>query len=85
MATGSSPRATRPRPPAPEPALSPDVESRLLALATEVLGGEALARRWIDAPILALGGLSPRVAAARRGGVRRVEDVLGRIAYGGYS
>ena len=84
MPTGNASReAQRPKNSADE--IDPAVEARLISFATEVLGDEAMARRWLRTPILALGEVTPLAFAARRGGVAEVEAVLGRIAYGGYS
>lgn len=78
-------RSTRPVSKAVTPELDPVVVARLTTLAADVLGDQALALRWLNEPILALGGVAPLTFAARRGGVAEVEAVLGRIAYGGYS
>lgn len=59
--------------------------ARLLALARETLGDEARANRWLKRTNRALGGLAPIAAIDTELGARQVEDILGRIAYGGIS
>lgn len=59
--------------------------TKLLALATEFIGDEGAAMRWLKRPNRALGGRIPIVLAARESGAREVVKVLGRIAYGGVS
>jgi putative toxin-antitoxin system antitoxin component (TIGR02293 family) len=68
--------------------LAPDTSERLLRIArlyeiaTDVLMGEAEARRWLKAPNAALGGQSPLDYADTEPGAREVEDLLGRLAHG---
>ncbi|MEP0545812.1 MAG: antitoxin Xre/MbcA/ParS toxin-binding domain-containing protein [Rhodothermales bacterium] len=68
--------------------LAPDTSERLLRIArlyeiaTDVLMGEAEARRWLKAPNTALGGQSPLDYADTEPGAREVEDLLGRLAHG---
>jgi putative toxin-antitoxin system antitoxin component (TIGR02293 family) len=59
--------------------------ARLLALARETLGDEARANRWLKRGNHALGGLAPIAAIDTELGARQVENLLGRIAYGGIS
>lgn len=68
--------------------LAPETSERLLRLArlyeiaTDVLGDEAEARRWLKTPNLALAGQSPLDYADTEPGAREVEDLLGRLADG---
>jgi putative toxin-antitoxin system antitoxin component (TIGR02293 family) len=59
--------------------------ARVLALARETLGDEARANRWLKHANHALGGLAPIAAIDTELGARQVENLLGRIAYGGIS
>jgi putative toxin-antitoxin system antitoxin component (TIGR02293 family) len=59
--------------------------ARVLALAKALIGDEESARRWLKQANEALGGETPLAALDTELGARRVEDVLGRIAYGGVS
>ena len=59
--------------------------ARLLALAHENLGDAARASRWFKRTNHALGGLAPIAAIDTELGARQVENLLGRIAYGGIS
>ena len=59
--------------------------ARLLGKAAEVLEGEEMARRWLHAPQVGLGGAVPLDYAETEIGAREVEDLLGRIEYGVYS
>ena len=59
--------------------------ARLLAVAVEYLGDGDRARRWLKRPNRALGGLAPIAAIDTEVGARQVENVLGRIAFGGIS
>ena len=59
--------------------------ARLLALARENLGDAARASRWLKRANHALGGLAPIAAIDTELGARQVENLLGRIAYGGIS
>jgi putative toxin-antitoxin system antitoxin component (TIGR02293 family) len=59
--------------------------ARLLALARENLGDAARASRWFKRTNRALGGLAPIAAIDTELGARQVENLLGRIAYGGIS
>lgn len=53
--------------------------NKIVAQATEVLGSEAKAIRWLKSPVRALGGRSPLACAETQIGLREVEDVLTRI------
>jgi putative toxin-antitoxin system antitoxin component (TIGR02293 family) len=59
--------------------------ARLLALARENLGDAARATRWLKRANHALGGVAPIAAIDTELGARQVENLLGRIAYGGIS
>ena len=59
--------------------------ARVLALARESLGDEARASRWLKRANHALGGMAPIAAIDTELGARQVENLLGRIAYGGIS
>ena len=59
--------------------------ARVVALAKEVLGAEDKASRWMVAPNRALGGDRPFDRLDTELGVRSVEEILQRIAYGMYS
>ena len=59
--------------------------ARIVALAKHYLGDEETATRWLKRPNRALGGPKPLDLIDTELGARRVENVLGRIAYGGVS
>jgi putative toxin-antitoxin system antitoxin component (TIGR02293 family) len=59
--------------------------ARLLALARETLGDGARAGRWLRRSNRALGGVAPIAAIDTELGARQVENILGRIAFGGVS
>ena len=59
--------------------------ARIGAIANEYLGDHERAQRWLKHPNRALGGLAPVAAIDTELGARQVENVLGRIAYGGIS
>ena len=59
--------------------------ARIVALAKYYLGDEETAIRWLKQPNRALGGIPPIQAIDTEPGARSVENVLGRIAYGGVS
>lgn len=59
--------------------------ARIVALANEYLGGQEQAARWLKRPNHALGGVAPIDAIDTEPGARQVENILGRIAYGGIS
>jgi putative toxin-antitoxin system antitoxin component (TIGR02293 family) len=59
--------------------------ARIVALANEYLGDRERAIRWLKRPNRALGGLAPAAAIDTELGARQVENILGRIAYGGIS
>jgi len=59
--------------------------ARIVALADECLGDHQRTLRWLKHPNRALGGLAPVEAIDTELGARQVENVLGRIAYGGIS
>jgi len=59
--------------------------ARIVAIANEYLGDRERAMRWLKHPNRALGGIAPITAIDTELGARQVENVLGRIAYGGIS
>jgi len=59
--------------------------ARLVALAKRYIGDDGKARRWFKRPNRALGGRAPLDLIDTEPGARAVENVLGRIAYGGVS
>src|SRR5258707_10072923 len=59
--------------------------ARIVALAHESLGSQELAARWLRRSNRALGGIAPIAAVDTELGARQVENVLGRIAFGGGS
>jgi len=59
--------------------------ARLMALARETLGEGERAIRWRKRTNRALGGVAPLAAIDTELGARQVENILGRIAYGGIS
>jgi putative toxin-antitoxin system antitoxin component (TIGR02293 family) len=59
--------------------------ARIVAIANDCLGDDERARRWLKRPNRALGGLAPVAAIDTELGARQVENLLGRIAYGGIS
>ena len=59
--------------------------ARVVALAKEVLGSEEKASHWMSNPNRALSGQRPFDQLDTELGVRSVEEVLHRIAYGIYS
>jgi putative toxin-antitoxin system antitoxin component (TIGR02293 family) len=58
---------------------------RIVALAKHYLGDDQAATRWLKRPNRALGGQIPLGLIDTEPGARTVENVLGRIAYGGVS
>ena len=59
--------------------------ARIVALAKRYVGDEATATRWLRRPNRALGGNIPLDLIDTEPGARAVENVLGRIAFGGVS
>jgi len=59
--------------------------ARIVALAERSLGDRENAVRWLKRSNRALGGTAPISAMDTELGARQVENVLGRIAYGGIS
>jgi putative toxin-antitoxin system antitoxin component (TIGR02293 family) len=59
--------------------------ARIVALAQQSLGDRQSAARWLKRSNRALGGAAPISAMDTELGARQVENVLGRIAYGGIS
>jgi putative toxin-antitoxin system antitoxin component (TIGR02293 family) len=61
------------------------IPAQIAKLAREVFGGAEKAERWFASPVRALGAKTPLSQMSTKAGMRRVEQVLGRIAYGVYS
>jgi putative toxin-antitoxin system antitoxin component (TIGR02293 family) len=59
--------------------------ARIVALAKHYLGDAEMATRWLRRRNRALGGSTPLQFIDTELGARAVENVLGRIAYGGIS
>ena len=59
--------------------------ARIVALAQEFLGSHERAVKWLKSPNHALGSRAPITAIDTELGARQVENVLGRVAYGGVS
>jgi putative toxin-antitoxin system antitoxin component (TIGR02293 family) len=59
--------------------------ARIVALAKRYIGDGETATRWLKRTNRALGGATPLESIDTELGARTVEDVLGRIAYGGVS
>jgi putative toxin-antitoxin system antitoxin component (TIGR02293 family) len=59
--------------------------ARIVALAKASLGSRDAATRWLKRPNRALGGQAPLAVIDTEIGARAVENVLGRIAFGGVS
>lgn len=59
--------------------------ARIVALAKQYIGDADTATRWLKRPNRALGGSIPLTLVDTELGVRAVENVLGRIAFGGVS
>jgi putative toxin-antitoxin system antitoxin component (TIGR02293 family) len=59
--------------------------ARIVAIANEYLGDHERVLRWLKRPNRALGGVAPVAAIDTEPGARQVENILGRIAYGGIS
>ena len=59
--------------------------ARVVALAKRHIGDEEAAARWLRRPNRALGGNVPLELLDTELGARAVENVLGRIAFGGVS
>ena len=59
--------------------------ARIIALAKQYIGDSEAAMRWLKRPNRALGGKIPLEVIDTEPGARTVENILGRIAYGGVS
>jgi len=59
--------------------------ARLLALADYFIGDREKGIAWMKRPNVVLGGIPPLSLLDTELGARQVENVLGRIAYGGVS
>ena len=59
--------------------------ARIIALAKRYIGDEKAATRWLKRPNRALGGDVPLQLIDTELGARAVENILGRIAFGGVS
>jgi putative toxin-antitoxin system antitoxin component (TIGR02293 family) len=75
----------------PAKTLSPEQSGRtwkfasVLAKATDVLGDQAAAERWLDTPALALDGSKPIELLTTPVGTEMVERLLGRIEHSVYT
>jgi putative toxin-antitoxin system antitoxin component (TIGR02293 family) len=59
--------------------------ARIATRASEVLGSEDKARRWLHRPNRALGNRLPLNLLATDAGIEQIETVLGRLEHGLYS
>jgi putative toxin-antitoxin system antitoxin component (TIGR02293 family) len=59
--------------------------ARIVAIGNEYLGDQQRTMNWLKRPNRALGGIAPIAALDTELGARQVENILGRIAYGGIS
>jgi putative toxin-antitoxin system antitoxin component (TIGR02293 family) len=59
--------------------------ARIIALAKRYIGDKDRASRWLKHANRALGGSAPLEVMDTEAGARAVENLLGRIAYGGIS
>jgi putative toxin-antitoxin system antitoxin component (TIGR02293 family) len=59
--------------------------ARLVSLAAYFLGDHKIGIDWMKRPNHALGGVAPLSIVDTELGAREVENVLGRIGYGGVS
>ena len=59
--------------------------ARIVAIANEYLGDHGRALSWLKRANRALGGVAPIEAVDTELGARQVENILGRVAYGGIS
>lgn len=59
--------------------------ARMLALADYFIGSRAKALDWMKRPNIVLGGAAPLDLIDTELGARQVENILGRIGYGGVS
>jgi putative toxin-antitoxin system antitoxin component (TIGR02293 family) len=55
---------------------------RVQTLAEDTVGDKEKANRWLRRPLTELGGEAPLVVARTEAGVRVVETILGKIAWG---
>ncbi|HVW09300.1 MAG TPA: MbcA/ParS/Xre antitoxin family protein [Bryobacteraceae bacterium] len=67
--------------PAP-PKAQPEELTKAIAKATEVLGGEEAAFRWLGTPVAALDYATPISCLGTHQGALRVNDVLTQIEHG---
>jgi putative toxin-antitoxin system antitoxin component (TIGR02293 family) len=59
--------------------------ARIVALSADYLGSSERGIDWLKQPNIVLGGIRPLDAIETELGARQVENVLGRIGYGGVS
>ena len=59
--------------------------ARIVAIANKCLGDHERAMRWLKRANRALGSVAPITAIDTELGARQVENILGRVAYGGIS
>lgn len=67
----------------PDPLLL--ARARVLYHALDLFGSKPRATRWLVRPNVALGGVRSLALLGAVRGVKQVDDILGRIEYGGYS
>jgi putative toxin-antitoxin system antitoxin component (TIGR02293 family) len=90
-AVGMSLRTFQRRKEAPTKPLSQEQSGRtwkfaeILAKATEILGSQEAAERWLERPAIGLNRRAPIDLLATPAGVQLVEDYLERLAYGVYA
>ena len=90
-AVGFSLRTLQRRRGRPEGLLTPEQGGKIwlfaevLALATEVLGSQDAAERWLESPVMALDGNQPIDLLATSAGTEMVKELLGRLQYGVYT
>jgi putative toxin-antitoxin system antitoxin component (TIGR02293 family) len=53
----------------------------VVAHAVAVFGDEHKASHWFETPLPLLGDLAPSQVLAKRGGVKRIEEILTRIEH----
>ena len=90
-AVGFSQRTLQRRRGKPDGLLTPEQGGKIwlfaevLALATEVLGSQDAAERWLEGPVMALDGNQPIDLLATSAGTEMVKELLGRLQHGVYT
>ena len=59
--------------------------AEVLALATDVMGSQEAAERWLESQVMALDRNRPIDLLATPAGIEMVKDLLGRLQYGVYT